>query len=457
VVRRYPEDRKRIASPERPARSNYIQHYSSRVWKEVREVGRFVRTIVLSAAALLVCAGSFDAGEIDVLLEKLIDKGVLTPVEAQVIRDKTKAAVAKDIARGVHPSVPSWAQKIKLKGDLRLRYQMDDVEGADTDRHRGRVRFRLGLEAKVFKGFSVGAGLATGGTDPRSTNETLDNSFETPDIRLDYAYAKYTPPAMPKISVYGGKFKRKSVLWTPTDLLWDSDINTDGLGFTAWHPLRSNLDISVNTAYLLIDEVRAAGEPSVFALQPMAAWDVQGNGQWTLKAALTYYAFGSVEGRAMDHSDGENSVDANGDLIYDYDSLSTGIEFGWHTLATEEDDPPFFRYIALVLDHVHNFDASDDGICIGFKAGDKKVSKDRTWQFKYLHRHMARNAWLDIFPDSDTVDGTGAVTDITSDEFIFQYAIKKNVIVGLDYYLTRTIHDPSADRNILQIDFLLKF
>ena len=70
--------------------------------------------------------------------------------------------------------------------------------GNTTERDRARIRFRLGAETKVNDQTKVLFGLATGGTDPRSTNQTLENSFELKDIRLDYVYAEYAPLAGPR-------------------------------------------------------------------------------------------------------------------------------------------------------------------------------------------------------------------------------------------------------------------
>ena len=53
------------------------------------------------------------AGEMDVLVNKLVEKGVLSPSEAQIIVDETKVQVAKDLAHGDSLSVPDWTQRIK--------------------------------------------------------------------------------------------------------------------------------------------------------------------------------------------------------------------------------------------------------------------------------------------------------------------------------------------------------
>ena len=63
-------------------------------------------------------------------------------------------------------------------------------------RERYRYRLRLGAEAEVTDDVKVGLGFASGGSDARSTNETLDDGFSTKDARLDYAFAEWTPAGL---------------------------------------------------------------------------------------------------------------------------------------------------------------------------------------------------------------------------------------------------------------------
>ncbi len=183
------------------------------------------------------------AGEMDILVDKLVEKGILSPVEAQIILDETKQQVSKELAEQKSYAAPSWTQKVKLKGDFRLRYQYER-RNADTEgRTRGRYRFRLGGEGQVIDQFKVGFGLATGSDDPKSTNQTFSGdgsrTFGTPDIRLDYAFGEYQPLSNFKVAF--GKFKRKPYLWAPTDMLWDSDINPEGASLH-WEDALASVD-----------------------------------------------------------------------------------------------------------------------------------------------------------------------------------------------------------------------
>ena len=78
------------------------------------------------------------------------------------------------------------AQEITWKGDLRTRYQnQNTTNDGNAPRARVRIRTRLGMTADVNDNITVYGGLATGSNDPRSTNQTLTNSFETKSIQLD--------------------------------------------------------------------------------------------------------------------------------------------------------------------------------------------------------------------------------------------------------------------------------
>ena len=198
---------------------------------------------LLTSAVIMAGSGSVFASEVDTLIEKLVEKKVLTDTEAKDIVKEIKKESEK-----TKESSSSWTDKIKLKGDVRLRYQTEDKENdGKVSRDRARIRARLGIVAKPNDKWEAGIGAASGGSDPRSTNQTLDNLFETTDLRLDYAYATYSPNKM--ISIFGGKFKNP--IWGTKDLLWDSDIYTSGIAATINNKVADNLELFFSPAYFL--------------------------------------------------------------------------------------------------------------------------------------------------------------------------------------------------------------
>ena len=66
----------------------------------------------------------------------------------------------KNQAEGAY-DLPSWLERISLKGDFRYRHEMIDPEGRDH-RNRHRVRARIHLLGKVNDVVDVGVQIATG-------------------------------------------------------------------------------------------------------------------------------------------------------------------------------------------------------------------------------------------------------------------------------------------------------
>ena len=60
------------------------------------------------------------------------------------------------------------------------------------------------LVAKITDTREVGFGMATGGDDPVSTNQTLGGGGSTKDVRLDLAYATWT--GLENTALTAGKF-----------------------------------------------------------------------------------------------------------------------------------------------------------------------------------------------------------------------------------------------------------
>lgn len=118
----------------------------------------FSNILLLAAIFLMVTCMTAFASQNNELIDKLVDKGILTEAEADAI-----LAEKSDI--------PNWVKKIKLSGDIRLRHdsqwrtekKVGATSETDYTRNRERVRLRLGLKAKVTETTEVGVRLASGG------------------------------------------------------------------------------------------------------------------------------------------------------------------------------------------------------------------------------------------------------------------------------------------------------
>jgi hypothetical protein len=119
-----------------------------------------------------------------------------------------------------------WTDTIKLKGDFRYRYENIDEQGKD-ERDRNRIRARAALIAQLPDDIEVGLGVASGGDDPVSTNQTLGGGGSTKDIRLNLAYANWR--AMEGLNLIGGKYKNIWYRPQKSGLIFDGDFNPEGV------------------------------------------------------------------------------------------------------------------------------------------------------------------------------------------------------------------------------------
>ena len=421
------------------------------------------------------------AGEIDLLLQKLVDKGVLTGAEAQQVKTETQEQVKKEIAQGKYSSLPAWVQNTKLKGDFRLRYQDDYAKevakGSGTttkqvNKQRARFRLRLGLESKVNDKILVGVGLATGintsdakgltsADTSRSTNQTFGSGFGKYPISLDYAFVQYSPT--PWATIVGGKFK--NTLWEPGDLIWDTDINPVGASLKLNKNVNPNLSLFLTTGILTImEDTGNTTAPTMFTIQQGANYKV--NDSINVKGAVSYYQAFAVKGRTLDGNVGTNSHTSGtflttDKLLYDYSNIMPALEISFKD--------PFkalgvnLPYLALFGEYVQNINSmvkhDNTGYMLGFKFGAEKVENFGDWQFRYNYAMLGKDTVLDILPDSDRYGGK---TGMRSHESMFDFGLGKNTWIGLDYYYGWQIpgnfnSNQTKPAQVFQVDWNMKF
>lgn len=361
-------------------------------------------------------------------------------VRAQTLEERVQK-LEKEVGQGI----PEWVHKFTFSGDLRLRYQHDDREG-DPDRNRGRYRARFAVSVQVVEQIKAILGIASGGDDPRSTNQTFNDTFSSKDIRFDLAYAEYTPVEWAKI--LGGKMKNP--LWTPSQLLWDSDIRPEGGAGVLQYKFGPTLAAFFTVAGWVIDEDSTGQVPFMVPLQ--GGIDAKLANRFGVKLALSYYIFSDVKDNELDFSAGTNTRKANGRLRYNYDAFSVGGEVGMDLKLFGG----LLPYAGVFGDYVVNPDPSDNnqGYLIGVLVGHKSVKTAGQWQFVYDYRRLERDAWLDTFPDSDFY---GGATNAEGYKISASVGVYKRVSLGVNYYHAEQIKGSNDHWDVVQFDVLMKF
>ena len=344
---------------------------------------------------------------------------------AQTVRDV--AVYREQVAGGGgKKAAASWTDTIKLKGDFRYRYENIDEQGKD-DRDRNRIRARAQLVAKLPDNVQVGLGVATGGDDPVSTNQTLGGGGSTKDVRLDLAYAKWGMTE--EISLVGGKFK--NIWYRPQKhgLLWDGDFNPEGIGVV----YKRDWFFANLVGTWLESDTRGGNDSYSWGAQLGFNTNIAGA---RVTAGAGYYQL-DTEGKGSFFGDdddffGNSSVcsDPNDDssCVYEFDYNEIEI---FADVSMNIGDMP----VSIFADYVTNDDADENDV--GWAAGVKlgKAKKAGSWQLGYTYQDLEADAVLGLVTDSDFAGGG---TDGKGHIFKGAYAMNKQWSLGLTYFLTET-------------------
>lgn len=419
------------------------------------------------------------AGEVDVLLQKLVDKGILTSSEAQEVRTETNEEIAKedkqkqeDYKELAKSSIPDWVKNAKLVGDFRLRYEYKEDKGSEVSTNRPRLRLRVGLEDQINDKVKVGFVLATGSSADtsssiRSNNQTFTGFFNKKPVILDKAFMEYTPKKW--ITLIGGKMANP--IWEPVSpgLVWDPDITPEGGAIKLNGKLLSSLDWFANLGAFVLNDP-GQSDPYVGFIQPGAEWHVTNDA--SIKTAIALYGYANVKGKSFFAASAGASTNTGttgigtGKFRYNYDAINPALEFDFDKPLEKLENlgievPSFLDvpYVSLFGSFLHNVDVSKNAnaALAGLKIGDKKIAKFGNWQFTYAYKVIERDAILDLLPDDDFYGGK---TNTRGNEYFFEYGLSKNTSLKLNYYHTWMIgatKKTQVPENHFMLDFNFKF
>lgn len=317
----------------------------------------------------------------------------------------------------------SWAERIKWKGDFRYRYENIDVEGRDT-RERNRIRARASLQAKLPANTQVGLGVASGGTDPVSSNQTLGAGNETKDLRLDLAYFTWKPTG--ETFLTAGKYSNPLFKPQKSALLWDGDWRPEGIsaGWSGDHLFATFLG-----NWLESDSREDNDE---------FAWGLQGGTKLalgetvSLTASLGYYDFPTKGNKPYFDDDFFGNSSVNGLYEFNYEMVEVAADLGLSLF-----DMPF----NLFAHYVQNQDADDydTGYIVGAKIG--KAKSKGSWQFAYQYQDLEADAALGLLTDSDFAGGG---TDGKGHRLGGAYALSKAWTVGFTWF----VNNEAGEKNL---------
>jgi hypothetical protein len=375
--------------------------------------------------------------------EKRIAELEKTAQQTQTEVEAQKQAVAKVAATPAvtAPAAPSWADKISLKGDLRMRYENIDDETKTDERNRQRIRARLGVIAKPQDNLEIGLGLSTtDNNDPRSSNQTTGNGNSSKEFALDLAYFKWA--AMQGLSVSGGKFQ--NVLYRPGQqgMLWDGDWNPEGLGLNYVNGafFANAIGFWLESDSDKTEEFTWGGQ--LGASVPLAD-DVK------LTAGAGYYRF-NTEGKGTFYGSTTNFLgnsSVSNTFLYDYEEIEAFAELGFKVAGLP---------LSIYADYVQNTDADDydTGWVAGTQLGAAKAKG--SWQLSYAYQDLEADAVFAGLTDSDFAGGK---TDNKGHRLQGAYALSDKWNLAVTYFINEAAVDTGAglDYDRFQLDMNFKY
>ncbi len=187
------------------------------------------RLLAISAGLLL--ANNAQATDKD-LLDALYQNGVLTKVQYENLVKKVESKEKEVAQAALSPEKAQaldWATRVKIGGDMRFRHENIDTESdRGVKESRQRIRARLTIDAQINDETKAGFRLVTaGGTT--SSNQTLEGGFGGKDIFFDRAFLSWSPKFASGLTATFGKFKQPWYNVSSAGLVWDSDVNPEGV------------------------------------------------------------------------------------------------------------------------------------------------------------------------------------------------------------------------------------
>lgn len=365
----------------------------------------------------------------------------LTTANAELVKSSQETAVTVAAEVKEKPAKTNWTDTIRWKGDFRYRYETFNIEGK-PNRDRNRVRARAALVANVTPTVEVGLGLASGGDDPVSSNQTLGGGGSSKDIKMDLAYFDWS--GLKDTHVYGGKFENYIHRAGKNALLWDSDWRPEGTGI-GW----DNGKYFANALGTWIESDSSSGQS--FAYLTQAGFKLPIGDSLKLTAGVGYHNF-DTRGSGSFYGDDDdffgNSYDpVINTYLYDYEELELFAELNFDM---------FGRSAQLFGNWVQNQAAveNDTAYALGFNYGSAKNKGE--WQLGYVYQKLEADSVLGLLTDSDY---GGGGTDAKGSIFKGSYALVKNVNADFTYFVNAVglKSGNPIDFKRLQLDLSFKY
>ena len=408
-------------------------------------------------ASLVILSGAQAFGQsADALVDKLVEKGILTVKEANELRQEADQNFTT--AYSAKSGMSDWVTALKFNGDFRGRYDgiFQNSENTVPDRNQFRYRLRFGATVNIVDHFEVGLRLGSGqinnrldssgggilgslGGSPFSNNTTLTSDGSKKLLFVDLAYAKWTPADWVQIELG----KMLSPFWL-TEMMMDPDYNPEGgqekfayrinekhsVGFTSGqYVIQENFSSSgkgnQNDTYLFVNQVDWAAK-------------------WTPKLS-SHLSLGMMNFKNQrDISpDLETFINQNGTRAIGTNSVNFNpiVARGEVTYALER-FPAFHGEFPISVggEYANNpaTPVDNQAYNVGVTFGSNKQKGN--WQISYNYKRIeASSVWHGLNDDDFGFDAKGG-TDVQGHQIGVSYHVCDPFTINIRYMITSQIN-----------------
>ena len=398
----------------------------------------------------------------------------------------------------------------------------------DDSYHRERVRMRLGINANVTRGVDLGLRLTTGNiNDPVITGELLGpppisigsptstlQTFGTFNSKfalvLDQAFLKLTPWNW--LTVSGGRFPNPFFVGTVgniytgtlkagphtvptagvvhTDLLWDVDLNFEGLAINLhpWMKENRTLKPFLNAGIFPLQQINQsetvkAKDKWFYGAQAGVEWAPEDT-DTKVRVAAAYYDYRNISGvrnpnfgdtlfnqtATLSRQKGNSlfNIDNDGDPTTNLWALAADYQVANLTMVA---DYSKFKPIHVIgtLDYARNvgYDQNKifartgqnikpqtDAYQLRLTVGYPVISERHQWQVFGFYRYSERDSMLDAFTDSNYLLGGTNHKGYTLHGL---YGVARNTWLGLRYMSYDQISGLPLGIDTINLDFNARF
>ncbi len=356
----------------------------------------------------------------------------------------------------------SWYDNLKIKGDMR--YRFDDVQQeGKASYERDRIRARIGLFPKINEDVDVGIRLGTdqpvgtsnGQGNPTSNNQTLTSEDSKKPIFLDLGYIDWHPSAMKGLDLIGGKMTNPLI--TEGTYLWDPDVTPEGLAVKYHVDLADTVELLVNGTYQWLNQSTTSDSTKLYAGQ--LALNFKPSSDSHITVGGTYYNFANIQGAGV--LDWQNANNAYGNSTAKKISGTTtnllyADEFkvveGFAEAGFDVGLPvTFYGAYSKNNDPSSNNKAYIAGVKIG------QLGAPNTFLVGYDYRQVEKDVFPGALPDDDA---WGGGTDGKGHKLYASYQILKNWELDLTYWITQksiASGESETDYKHLMVDLMARF